>query len=80
MTIQPSEITQWQPPADFQPVPSALAGITVYAPRPKPAEAESAVVYKCPKCGAAIPGVWSQEQALAFKPREKAAPATRGSS
>ena len=24
---------------------------------------------KCPKCGSAIPGVWSQEQALAFKPR-----------
>jgi len=23
---------------------------------------------KCPKCGAAIPGVWSQKQALAFKP------------
>ncbi|HSW45944.1 MAG TPA: AmmeMemoRadiSam system radical SAM enzyme [Phycisphaerae bacterium] len=26
---------------------------------------------KCPKCGAAIPGVWSQEQALAFRPRDK---------
>jgi pyruvate formate lyase activating enzyme len=24
---------------------------------------------KCPKCHTAIPGVWSQEQALAFKPR-----------
>ncbi len=24
----------------------------------------------CPDCGAAIPGVWSQEQALAFKPNE----------
>jgi pyruvate formate lyase activating enzyme len=24
---------------------------------------------KCHKCGTAIPGVWSQEQALAFKPR-----------
>ncbi len=24
---------------------------------------------KCPKCGVTIPGVWSQEQALAFKPR-----------
>ena len=24
---------------------------------------------KCPKCGTTIPGVWSQEQALAFKPR-----------
>jgi pyruvate formate lyase activating enzyme len=24
---------------------------------------------KCPKCGVAIPGIWSQEQALAFKPR-----------
>ena len=28
---------------------------------------------KCPKCGAAIPGVWSQEQALAFKPRDTTA-------
>ena len=24
----------------------------------------------CPKCGTAIPGVWSQEQALAFKPQQ----------
>ena len=24
---------------------------------------------KCPKCGTVIPGVWSQEQALAFKPK-----------
>jgi pyruvate formate lyase activating enzyme len=24
---------------------------------------------KCPQCGTTIPGVWSQEQALAFKPR-----------
>lgn len=31
---------------------------------------------KCPKCGTEIPGVWSQEQALAFKPREKAASPT----
>ncbi len=28
---------------------------------------------KCPKCDTAIPGVWSQEQALAFSPREKPA-------
>jgi pyruvate formate lyase activating enzyme len=26
---------------------------------------------KCPKCGTRIPGVWSAEQALAFKPRER---------
>jgi pyruvate formate lyase activating enzyme len=25
---------------------------------------------KCPHCGAVIPGVWSQEQALGFQPRE----------
>ncbi len=30
---------------------------------------------KCPKCGVAIPGVWTPEQALAFKPREPAAEA-----
>ena len=28
---------------------------------------------KCPNCGTAIPGVWSSSEALAFKPREKAA-------
>jgi len=28
---------------------------------------------KCPSCGTAIPGVWSQSQALAFTPREKPA-------
>jgi pyruvate formate lyase activating enzyme len=28
---------------------------------------------KCPNCETDIPGVWSQEQALAFKPREKSA-------
>ncbi len=27
----------------------------------------------CPKCGTKIPGVWSQEQALSFRPREKTA-------
>ncbi len=37
---------------------------------------------KCPRCGTAIPGVWSQEQALAFRPRETAptsVPSTRSS-
>jgi pyruvate formate lyase activating enzyme len=28
---------------------------------------------QCPKCGTRIPGVWSQEQALAFRPRAPAA-------
>ena len=28
---------------------------------------------KCPKCGTTIPGVWSPEQALGFKPREQPA-------
>lgn len=31
---------------------------------------------KCPKCSTTIPGVWSQEQALAFKPRESTIPAS----
>ena len=26
---------------------------------------------KCPKCSTVIPGVWSQEQALAFEPRDR---------
>jgi len=30
---------------------------------------------RCPKCGVAIPGVWTQEQALACKPAEPAAAA-----
>ncbi|HPD28401.1 MAG TPA: AmmeMemoRadiSam system radical SAM enzyme [Phycisphaerae bacterium] len=29
---------------------------------------------KCPKCGTAIPGVWSQAQALAFEPRQQSRP------
>ncbi len=31
---------------------------------------------KCPDCGTVIPGVWSREQALAFKPRANAASGT----
>jgi DNA-directed RNA polymerase subunit RPC12/RpoP len=52
MAIQPPVVSQWRPPANFQPVPSAVEGITVYGPRPKTAEADVSVVYKCPKCGA----------------------------
>ena len=29
---------------------------------------------KCPECGTAIPGVWSQQQALAFKPKQQTRP------
>ena len=27
---------------------------------------------KCPQCGSAIPGVWSNQQALGFKPKPQA--------
>jgi len=32
---------------------------------------------RCPQCGTLIPGVWSQEQALAFKPRDAATDAQK---
>jgi len=35
---------------------------------------------KCPKCGTTIPGVWSQEQALSFAPRQRAAGTAQGTS
>lgn len=50
-----SPLTSWQPPADYVPVDSALAGISVYAPRAAEQEAEAAalkpVSFKCPNCG-----------------------------
>lgn len=52
MATQSPPLSPWQPPPYFQPVTSALEGITVYAPRPKEAQIESPVVYKCPNCGA----------------------------
>jgi hypothetical protein len=53
MTSQPASTTAWQPPADYVPVASALPGVSVFAPRPKAAQAEAPQSFKCPQCGAA---------------------------
>lgn len=42
----------WQPPGNYQPAPSTLEGITVFAPRPEEIAVEEPVTYKCPNCGA----------------------------
>ncbi len=52
MFTQTSPSTSWQPPADYAPVASALPGITVFAPRPKTAQAEAPQTFRCPQCGA----------------------------
>lgn len=44
----------WQPPANYHPLDSALAGITVYAPAAPQPVLPAAVTYNCPRCGAAV--------------------------
>lgn len=45
----------WSPPTDFVPNPSALDGITVFAPQPKEkSAAAAAATYTCPNCSAAV--------------------------
>jgi len=48
------EISAWQPPSNYQPVPSTLEGITVFGPRPRQEDVvvEEPTTYKCPQCGA----------------------------
>ena len=41
-----------QPPPGYQAVPSALEGITVFAPVPKADPSAAATTYHCPNCGA----------------------------
>ena len=52
MALQHPRLASWQPPPDFQPVPSNLEGITVYAPRPEVPSEDKIINYKCPQCGA----------------------------
>ncbi len=52
--MQHQEKPDWQPPAGFVPVDSALAGISVYAPVPEETTPETPQSYKCPNCGASI--------------------------
>ena len=42
----------WQPPADYKPVNSAIEGIIVYAPRTIEDSMGTPTTYKCPNCGA----------------------------
>ncbi|MDR3577405.1 MAG: hypothetical protein P4L50_26380 [Anaerolineaceae bacterium] len=52
MTLHPANSTSWQPPPNFQQVPSSLDGITVFAPLPSKPQEEKPASYKCPQCGA----------------------------
>ena len=47
------KLAGWQPPSNYQLVPSTLEGITVFAPRPADRVVEEPTTYKCPNCGAA---------------------------
>lgn len=48
-----SSLTGWQPPANYQPIPSAVDNITVFAPRPaEEKEPNKPTTFKCPQCGA----------------------------
>lgn len=52
MTPSTTTHQDWQPPAGFVQVSSALEGIQVYAPQPEVSDIEAPNVYKCPQCGA----------------------------
>jgi DNA-directed RNA polymerase subunit RPC12/RpoP len=43
---------QWQPPANYQAIASAVEGITVFAPGPEEKLPDSPITYQCPNCGA----------------------------
>jgi DNA-directed RNA polymerase subunit RPC12/RpoP len=47
-----SNDTLWQPPPDFQSVPSKIEGVSVFAPLPQRSFIENPATYKCPNCGA----------------------------
>ncbi len=44
--------TSFQPPQGYQAVPSALEGISVYAPIPQADTTAAPAIYHCPQCGA----------------------------
>ena len=50
MSANPS--TSFQPPQGYQAVPSALEGISVYAPIPQADLTAAPAIYHCPQCGA----------------------------
>jgi LSD1 subclass zinc finger protein len=52
MTFQHHSLVNWQPPPNYQPIPSKLEGVTVYAPHPDRPPEDKIINYKCPQCGA----------------------------
>ncbi len=42
----------WQPPENYQPVESKIAGIQVFAPTPPPTKPDAPQTFTCPNCGA----------------------------
>ena len=50
--MTPALPSSFLPPAGYQPVPSAIAGITLYAPVKGPDPNSAPVTYECPHCGA----------------------------
>src|SRR5512142_9875 len=50
MTTNPS--SSFQPPQGYRAVPSALEGISVFAPAPQVDATAAPAIYHCPQCGA----------------------------
>jgi hypothetical protein len=46
--------THWTPPPGFEPVPSQVPGIEVYAPLPPEEQAPEATTFRCPQCAGVI--------------------------
>jgi DNA-directed RNA polymerase subunit RPC12/RpoP len=52
MTLPHPSLVNWQIPPHFKVAPSAVEGITVFAPIPVEEDSGSPTEYKCPNCGA----------------------------
>jgi DNA-directed RNA polymerase subunit RPC12/RpoP len=52
MASSPFDWSSWRPPDNYALVPSALDGITVYAPVKPEQRDQAPATYHCPKCGA----------------------------
>lgn len=54
MPEKPPHAAAWTPPDTFMPLPSAVPGVEVYAPKPKTIVKDGAREFECPNCGSAI--------------------------
>lgn len=52
INLSSAQLPSWSPPETYQPVHSALEGVTVYAPRPTETAPPPTANFKCPNCGA----------------------------